>query len=113
MWQKLLTVVFTNADFWIEMHVVTFTTNNASGSYNSAVVTLDRGGRLVGVSIVGRNVTSVAQGNVIGHVNIQPDSAGTIDHGDAINDFRVRLFKDTGGGAAEDISYVVMMYLRK
>jgi len=109
MWGKVLTVIFSVGDFWIEQFngALTFTNTNES---QAQAFTLERGGRVVGISSTLSEVSTVDLANSIRQLEVLPQGA-TFVYGTSITTVTGRIWKDTsaGGGGVANFAILVMM----
>ena len=108
-----MVLIFDNADFWIESHVISVTVQDAAGRSNSAIQNLDKPGHYVGAAQVcqfaGNNDASFG----IGTVEILDQSATSVIYGEEISGIRVRVTKVASTAGAQAINFTVIVFMRK
>ena len=105
-------IVNINNDFYIEYVSCIAAIPDAAGQTNGTLVTLERAGRYVGHAIGAINIPNNDNTQAISAVEAR-EPTGTLTFGDAISQVRVRVTKAAGTAGLTNISYSVIILMRK
>jgi len=107
-----MTIIFQQGNqFWIESHNVTVILADAAGNDDSNTQIVDRGGHLMGWTITGRFVPNNDNSQATASFAIR-DTGGSINIGDEIISFFVRMQKQIGTAGNTNFDLNVMLFMR-
>ncbi len=108
-----MTIIFTNADFWIESHITpSLAMPDAAGLFSTPAINLDKTGRFVGGTICSHDHTDNANANAIGVLRLGVPGLGAIQYGQEITQFVCVAQKEVGAGGGV-IFFKVILFMRK
>jgi len=106
-----MTIIFTNADFWIESHITPRTSTPGPGT-KSEVINLDKGGRIVGWVGFWYDGTTIPVADFPDFMTICMTEGSTV-LGYGLEVTQIRMVTANNSASARNIGHNLLIFLRK
>jgi len=109
-----MTIIFSQGNnFWIESLIIPVTlVNSAGGTSQSAVITLEKPGDVLGLSTTASDSDQNDNVQAIGLVILLDQGSDNIVFGENITGVRIRLVKQAGTDGNITMSFHVLLFMR-